>query len=97
VTRTAWRVIWEEGIDLEGTWVPLALLQRLNTVHGYFGPLRAAGQHLDLSLGRLLVLHGLAREATRSGYLGGARLRPFLDALERAPCPELPGGSHEPA
>ena len=87
--------MWEEGVLLDDQWVPLAVLQRLNTVHPYLGPGRSQGQHLDGALAKLLTLHGLARAATRTGYVSGARLRAFLQALERTPQPELPGTDHD--
>jgi len=86
VTATAWRPVWQEGVDLEGTWVPLEVLYRLNAA----GP--SYGQALGKAVGRACELHGLARRARAGGWLAGARLRPFLASLERSPQPQLTGG-----
>ena len=91
MTRSAWRVIWEEGVQLDDTWVPLELLELLNRKHPYHGPMRYRGMQLPHDVARVCELHGLARRCRGSGFTAGARLRAFLEALERAPQPVLGG------
>ena len=74
------RMIVEYGIDLDGVWLPLAMLRRLDE----HGPWNVPFAEATADQTRVLVAHGLA-EPHNTGLSRGGGLRNFVDALPFAP------------
>jgi hypothetical protein len=75
------RMVIEYGVELDGVWLPIAMLRRLST-HGPWGsPFTEAtvGQE------RVLLRHSLADRHNQSGLHRGAQLVGFLDAIPFEP------------
>jgi len=74
------RMVVEYGIELDGVWLPVALLRRLHE----HGPWTAPFTEASADQARVLVAHGLA-EHHNLGLCRGAGLRNFVDALPFEP------------
>ena len=98
------RLVVEYGIELDGIWLPLAMLRRLDE----HGPWSAPFTEATADQAEVLVAHGLA-EHHNTGLCRGAGLRNFINALpfeatvpfeklsgaggDRPPGGALPGGA----
>ena len=70
------RMVVEYGIDLDGVWLPLAMLRRLDE----HGPWNVPFTEPTEEQAKVLVAHGLA-ERHNNGLSRGGGLRNFVDAL----------------
>jgi len=96
VTNIQKRMVVEYGIELDGVWLPLAMLRRLDEHGPWTAPLtEATTEQADV-----LVTHGLA-EHHNTGLCRGHGLRNFIEALPfeaTLPFSKIPPpGSYEPA
>jgi hypothetical protein len=74
------RMVVEYGIELDGIWLPLPMLRRLDEHGPWNVPFtEATGEQAEV-----LVAHGLA-EPHNTGLARGGALRNFIDALPFAP------------
>jgi hypothetical protein len=73
-------MVVEYGIELDGVWLPLALLRRLDD----HGPWNVPLTEATPEQAKVLVDHGLA-ERHNTGLSRGTGLRNFVDALPFAP------------
>jgi hypothetical protein len=74
------RMIVEYGIELDGVWLPLAMLRRLDE----HGPWNVPFAEATTDQARVLLAHGLA-ERHNTGLARASGLRNFIDALPFAP------------
>ena len=75
------RMVVEYGITLDGVWLPLAMLRRLET-HGPWGaPFTEASADQE----RVLLTHALADRHNQAGLHRGMGLTSFLDAIPYEP------------
>jgi len=74
------RMVVEYGIELDGVWLPLAMLRRLDEHGPWHVPFTEATSDQE----RVLVTHGLA-ERHNTGLARAGGLRNFIDALPFAP------------
>jgi len=74
------RMVVEYGIELDGVWLPFAMLRRLDER----GPWTVPFTEATADQARVLVAHGLA-ERHNAGLCRGVGLRNFLDALPFEP------------
>ncbi|HTT55298.1 MAG TPA: hypothetical protein VMH35_28235 [Streptosporangiaceae bacterium] len=79
------RMVVEYGITLDGVWLPLALLRRLE---GH-GPWSAPFTEATTDQERVLVRHGLAEQHNRAGLHRGNGLPGFLAAVPFEPTAPL--------
>jgi hypothetical protein len=70
------RMVVEYGIELDGVWLPLAMLRRLDE----HGPWHAPFTEATSDQARVLLAHGLA-ERHNTGLARANGLRNFIDAL----------------
>jgi hypothetical protein len=76
VTGVQKRMVVEYGIDLDGVWLPLAMLRRLDE----HGPWHSPFSEATAEQARVLLAHGLA-EQHNTGLARASGLRNFIDAL----------------
>jgi hypothetical protein len=69
-------MVVEYGIDLDGVWLPIAMLRRLDE----HGPWNVPFAEATREQARVLIAHGLA-ERHNTGLTRAAGLRNFIDAL----------------
>ena len=84
------RLVVEYGIELDGVWLPLAMLRRLDE----HGPWSTPFTEATADQADVLVAHGLA-ERHNKGLSRGTGLRNFVDALPfepTLPFQKLPAG-----
>lgn len=81
------RMVVEYGVELDGAWLPLAMLRRLATHGPWDRPFTEANADQE----RVLIAHSLADRHNRTGLHRGAGLTGFLDAIPYEPT--LPFGS----
>jgi hypothetical protein len=74
------RMVVEYGIELDGVWLPLAMLRRLDE----HGPWNVPFTEAMSNQAQVLVAHGLAARHN-TGLSRGGGLRNFVDALPFAP------------
>lgn len=74
-------MVVEYGIELDGVWLPLAMLRDLGT-HGPWDP-PLTGATADQE--RVLLAHALAERHNQAGLHRGAALPGLLDAIPFAP------------
>lgn len=74
------RVVVEYGIELDGIWLPLAMLRRLDQ----HGPWSTPFTEATADQANVLVAHGLA-EPHNTGLRRGNGLRNFVDASSFEP------------
>jgi len=89
MTKIEKRLVVEYGIELDGVWLPLGMLRRLDE-HGPWSPsfTEATDDQADV-----LVAHGLAQRHN-AGLCRGHGLRNFVDAFPfepTMPFAKLPG------
>lgn len=75
------RMVVEYGVELDGVWLPLAMLRRLSTHGPWDRPFTEATADQE----RVLLAHSLADRHNNSGLHRGAGLRGFLDAIPFEP------------
>jgi len=92
------RLVIEYGIELDGIWLPLAMLRRLDE----HGPWSAPFTEATAEQAEVLVAHGLAQHHN-IGLSRGSGLRNFVDAFPFEPTLPFnkvrsePGGLSKPA
>lgn len=74
------RMVVEYGIEVDGVWLPLAMLRRLDE----HGPWNVPFTEASSEQARVLIAHGLA-ERHNTGLSRGNALRNFFEALPFAP------------
>ncbi|MBO0824175.1 MAG: hypothetical protein J2P27_09995 [Actinobacteria bacterium] len=84
------RLVVEYGIELDGVWLPLAMLRRLDE----HGPWSTPFTELTTDQAAVLVAHGLAQRHN-AGLCRGSGLRNFVDAFPFEPT--LPIGKIRPS
>ena len=85
------RMVVEYGVELDGVWLPLAMLRRLATHGPWDRPFTEATTDQE----RVLVAHSLADPHNETGLRRGAGLSGFLDAVPfepTVPFPVVPDG-----
>ena len=96
MTKIQKRMVVEYGVELDGVWLPLAMLRRLDEHGPWTAPLTEA----TTEQAGVLVAHGLA-ERHNTGLCRGHGLRNFIEALPfepTLPFGKIPApGSDEPA
>ena len=88
------RMVVEYGTDLDGVWLPFAMMRRLDK----HGPWTAPFTEATADQTRVLVAHGLA-ERHNTGLRRGVGLRNFLDAPPfdlTVPFGRVPAGIPQP-
>ncbi|HWG65109.1 MAG TPA: hypothetical protein VG253_25780 [Streptosporangiaceae bacterium] len=76
MVRVEKRMVVEYGIELDGVWLPFAMLRRLDE----HGPWTPPFTEATADQARVLLAHGLA-DSQNDGLIRGAGLRNFVDAL----------------
>jgi hypothetical protein len=80
------RLVVEYGVELDGVWLPIAMLRRL-TAHGPWDrPFTEATADQE----RVLVAHSLADPHNQDGLHRGTTLSGFLDAIPFEPTVPFP-------
>jgi hypothetical protein len=74
------RLVVEYGIELDGVWLPLAMLRRLDE----HGPWSVPFSEATSDQAQVLVAHGLAQRHN-AGLCRGSGLRNFVDAFPFEP------------
>ena len=80
MTKIEQRLVVEYGIDLDGVWLPLAMLRRLDE----HGPWSTPFTEATADQADVLVAHGLAQRHN-AGLSRGSGLRNFVDAFPFEP------------
>ena len=80
------RMVVEYGVELDGVWLPIAMLRRLATHGPWDRPFTEATEDQE----RVLVAHSLADRHNQSGLHRGAGLSGFLDAIPFEPTTPFP-------
>jgi hypothetical protein len=80
------RLVVEYGVELDGVWLPIAMLRRL-AEHGPWGsPFTEATTDQE----RVLIAHSLAEPHNQHGLHRGMGLSGFLDAIPFEPTVPFP-------
>jgi hypothetical protein len=74
------RMVVEYGVEVDGIWMPLAMLRRLDE----HGPWNVPFTEASDEQAKVLIAHGLA-ERHNTGLARGNALRNFVEALPFAP------------
>ena len=80
------RLVVEYGVELDGVWLPIAMLRRL----GAHGPWDRPFTEATTDQERVLVAHSLADRHNQNGLHRGAVLSDFIDAIPFVPTVPLP-------
>ncbi len=80
------RMVVEYGVELDGVWLPLAMLRRLATHGPWDRPFTEATADQE----HVLVTHFLADRHNHAGLHRGAGLSGFLDAIPFEPTVPFP-------
>ncbi len=80
MTKIEQRLVVEYGIELDGVWLPLAMLRRLDE----HGPWSVPFTEATKDQSEVLVAHGLAQRHN-AGLCRGNGLRNFVDAFPFEP------------
>lgn len=75
------RMVVEYGVELDGVWLPLAMLRHL----GQHGPWGSPFTEATADQERVLLAHSLADRHNHSGLHRGVGLTGFLDAIPFKP------------
>lgn len=75
------RMVVEYGVELDGVWLPIAMLRRLSTHGPWDRPFTEATTDQE----RVLLAHSLADRHNQAGLHRGAQLGGFLDAIPFEP------------
>jgi hypothetical protein len=85
------RMVVEYGVELDGVWLPLAMLRRLATHGPWDRPFTEATTDQE----RVLLAHFLADRHNEAGLHRGAGLSGFLDAVPFEPTVPFPVVPHD--
>lgn len=85
------RLVVEYGVELDGVWLPIAMLRRL-TAHGPWNP---PFTDATADQERVLVAHSLAERHNRKGLHRGIGLTGFMDAIPFEPTVPMPAAPGE--
>jgi hypothetical protein len=88
------RLVVEYGVELDGVWLPIAMLRRL----GAYGPWGRPFTEATTDQERVLVAHSLADRHNQKGLHRGAVLSDFIDAIPfvpTVPFPAAPDGERQ--
>jgi hypothetical protein len=80
------RLVVEYGVELDGVWLPIAMLRRL----GAHGPWDRPLTDVTTDQERVLVAHSLADRHNQNGLHRGSGLSAFINAIPFAPTAPLP-------
>jgi hypothetical protein len=80
------RLVVEYGVELDGVWLPVAMLRRLHTHGPWDRPFTEATADQE----RVLLAHALADRHNESGLHRGAGLPGFIDAIPFEPTVPFP-------
>ena len=80
------RMVVEFGVELDGIWLPIAMLRRLAT----HGPWDSPFTEATVDQERVLVAHRLADRHNQSGLHRDVGLSGFLDAIPFEPTTPFP-------
>ena len=80
------RLVVEYGVELDGIWLPIAMLRRLAEHGPWSSPFTEATSDQE----RVLVAHSLAEPHNRQGLHRGMGLSGFLDAIPFEPTVPFP-------
>jgi hypothetical protein len=80
------RLVVEYGVELDGVWLPIAMLRRLGAHDPWDRPFTEATTDQE----RVLVAHSLADRHNQHGLHRGARLADFVDAIPFVPTVPFP-------
>jgi hypothetical protein len=89
------RLVVEYGVELDGVWLPIAMLRRLAQHSPWDRPFTEASTDQE----RVLVSHSLADRHNQHGLHRGVGLSSFLDAIPfepTVPFPTTPDASAPP-
>jgi hypothetical protein len=75
------RMVVEYGVELDGVWLPIAMLRRLTTHGPWDRPFTEASGDQE----RVMLRHSLADKHNQQGVHRGAQLGAFLDAIPFEP------------
>ena len=84
------RMVVEYGVELDGVWLPIAMLRRLATLRPWDRPFTEATADQE----RVLIAHSLADAHNQAGLHRAPGLSGFLDAIPfepTVPFPVVPG------
>ena len=84
--RIGKRLIVEYGVELDGVWLPIAMLRRLATHGPWDRPFTEATADQE----RVLLAHSLADRHNEKGLHRGAGLSGFIDAIPFEPTIPFP-------
>jgi hypothetical protein len=84
--RVRQRLVVEYGVELDGVWLPIAMLRRLGTHGPWDRPFTEATTDQE----RALVAHSLADRHNHNGLHRGAGLPDYIDAIPFAPTVPIP-------
>lgn len=79
--RVRQRLVVEYGVELDGVWLPIAMLRRLRAYGPWGGPFTEATTDQE----RVLVAHSLADWHNQNGLHRGAVLSDYIDAIPFVP------------
>jgi hypothetical protein len=80
------RLVVEYGVELDGVWLPIAMLRRL----GAHGPWDRPFTEASTDQERVLVTHSLADRHNQNGLHRGRGLPDFIDAIPFVPTVPIP-------
>jgi hypothetical protein len=80
------RLVVEYGVELDGIWLPIAMLRRLAEHGPWSSPFTEATSDQE----RVLVAHSLAEPHNQQGLHRGMGLSGFLDAIPFEPTVPFP-------
>jgi hypothetical protein len=80
------RMVVEYGVELDGVWLPIAMLRRLTT----HGPWDKPFTETTADQEHVLVAHSIAERHNESGLHRGVGLSGFLDAIPFEPTTPFP-------
>src|ERR1700733_1240861 len=84
--RVTQRLVVEYGVELDGVWLPIAMLRRLSAHGPWDRPFTEATTDQE----RVLVAHSLADRHNHNGLHRGAGLSDYIDAIPFAPTVPIP-------
>jgi hypothetical protein len=87
------RLVVEYGVELDGVWLPIAMLRRLAEHSPWDRPFTEATTDQE----RVLVSHSLADRHNHAGLHRGIGLSSFLDAIPFEPTVPFPASPDDPA
>lgn len=84
--RVRQRLVVEYGVELDGVWLPIAMLRRL----GAHGPWDKPFTEATTDQEHVLVAHSLADRHNQNGLHRGAGLSHYIDAIPFVPTVPIP-------